>query len=114
MSRCGLLDRVGENVSILQGAVPTTAKVLTAARSAGIRIVYLKMGFRPDLSDICIGSQRTEALLDQRGNAETGDDLPSLLNITTAVAGVAHTQVGVRPLPIEATQRCHSKSAQAR
>jgi ureidoacrylate peracid hydrolase len=29
-----------------------TAKVLAAARNAGFKIVYLKMGFRPDLSDM--------------------------------------------------------------
>ena len=52
VSKGGLLDRVGEDVSIFQRSVPAIEKVLTAARSVGIRIVYLKMGFRPDLSDM--------------------------------------------------------------
>jgi ureidoacrylate peracid hydrolase len=51
-SKGGMFDRAGLDISIIQRAVPPTAKVLAAARSAGIRIVYLKMGFRPDLSDM--------------------------------------------------------------
>jgi ureidoacrylate peracid hydrolase len=51
-SKGGMFDRAGFDISIVQRAVPTTAKVLAAARSAGIKIVYLKMGFRPDLSDM--------------------------------------------------------------
>jgi len=51
-SKGGMFDRAGLDISIIQRAVPPTAKVLTAARSAGIKIVYLKMGFRPDLSDM--------------------------------------------------------------
>jgi ureidoacrylate peracid hydrolase len=48
----GLFDRAGINISGVQKAVEPTRKVLCAAREAGIKIVYLKMGFRPDLSDI--------------------------------------------------------------
>ena len=51
-SKDGMFDRSGFDISIVQRAIPTTAKVLTAARSAGIKVVYLKMGFRPDLSDM--------------------------------------------------------------
>src|ERR1700756_364094 len=51
-SKGGMFDRAGMDISIIQRAVPPTAKVLAAARSAGIKIVYLKMGFRPDLSDM--------------------------------------------------------------
>jgi len=51
-SKGGMFDRAGFDISIVQRAIPPTAKVLTAARRAGIIIVYLKMGFRPDLSDI--------------------------------------------------------------
>jgi ureidoacrylate peracid hydrolase len=51
-SKGGMFDRAGFDISIIQRAVPPTAKVLEAARSAGIKIVYLKMGFRPDLSDM--------------------------------------------------------------
>ena len=51
-SKGGMFDRSGFDISIVQRAIPPTAKVLAAARSAGIKIVYLKMGFRPDLSDM--------------------------------------------------------------
>jgi ureidoacrylate peracid hydrolase len=51
-SKGGMFDRAGMDISDIQRAVPPTAKVLAAARSAGIKIVYLKMGFRPDLSDM--------------------------------------------------------------
>ena len=48
----GMFDRAGVDISGAQKAVPPTAKVLAAARQAGIKIVYLKMGYRPDLSDL--------------------------------------------------------------
>ena len=51
-SKGGLFDRAGVNISIVQTAVGPTRRVLSAARDAGIKIVYLKMGFRPDLSDL--------------------------------------------------------------
>src|SRR5438270_179841 len=51
-SKGGMFDRAGFDISIIQRAVPPTAKVLAAARNAGIKIIYLKMGFRPDLSDL--------------------------------------------------------------
>lgn len=51
-SKGGMFDRAGLDISIIQQAVPPTAKVLAAARSVGIKIVYLKMGFRADLSDM--------------------------------------------------------------
>jgi len=48
----GMLDRAGVDISGIQAAVAPTARVLDAARRAGVKIVYLKMGFRPDLSDL--------------------------------------------------------------
>ena len=51
-SKGGLFDRAGINISAVQKAVGPTREVLSAARKAGIRIVYLKMGFRSDLSDL--------------------------------------------------------------
>lgn len=48
----GMFDRAGIDISGIQKAVGHTAKVLAAARPAGIKIVYLKMGYRPDLSDL--------------------------------------------------------------
>ena len=47
----GMFHRAGINIAPIQEAVGPTARVLTAARRAGIKIIYLKMEFRPDLSD---------------------------------------------------------------
>lgn len=48
----GLFDHAGLDISMIQRAVVPTATVLRAARKAGIKIIYLNMGFRPDLSDL--------------------------------------------------------------
>src|SRR5438876_654134 len=48
----GMFDRAGADISGAQKAIAPTAKVLAAARQAGIKIIYLKMGYRPDLSDL--------------------------------------------------------------
>jgi ureidoacrylate peracid hydrolase len=51
-SKGGMFDRVGVPISAIQKTVPPTADVLAAARKAGIKIIYLKMGYLPDLSDM--------------------------------------------------------------
>jgi ureidoacrylate peracid hydrolase len=51
-SKGGLFDHAGIDISNLRRVIEPTTRVLSAARSAGIKIVYLKMGFRPDLSDL--------------------------------------------------------------
>ena len=51
-SRGGMFDRAGIDISGIQEAVGPTAKVLAAARKLGIKIIYLKMGYKPDLSDL--------------------------------------------------------------
>jgi len=51
-SKGGLFDRAGINISVVQKAVGPTRLVLSAARMAGMKVVYLKMGFRSDLSDL--------------------------------------------------------------
>jgi ureidoacrylate peracid hydrolase len=48
----GMFDRAGIDVSIIQRAVAPTARVLAAGRKAGIKIIYLKMAYRSDLSDL--------------------------------------------------------------
>jgi ureidoacrylate peracid hydrolase len=48
----GMFDRAGVDISGAQKAIVPTAKVLAAARPAGLKIIYLKMGYRPDLSDL--------------------------------------------------------------
>lgn len=47
----GMFDRAGIDISRIQGAVAPTARVLAASRKANIKIFYLKMAYKPDLSD---------------------------------------------------------------
>lgn len=47
----GMFDLAGIDIAPIQKAVEPTARVIAAARKAGIQIIYLKMAFRPDLSD---------------------------------------------------------------
>jgi ureidoacrylate peracid hydrolase len=48
----GMFDRAGIDISMIQRAVAPTARVLAAGRKAGIKVVYLKMAYKPDLSDM--------------------------------------------------------------
>lgn len=48
----GMFDRAGIDISGIQQVIRPIARVLACARHAGVRIVYLKMGYRPDLSDL--------------------------------------------------------------
>jgi ureidoacrylate peracid hydrolase len=48
----GMFDQLGIDVSAMEGAVERTSRVLACARESGICVIYLKMGFRPDLSDL--------------------------------------------------------------
>jgi ureidoacrylate peracid hydrolase len=51
-SKGGMFDLAGIDITGIQNVVTPIARVLAAARGARIRIIYLKMAFRPDLSDI--------------------------------------------------------------
>ncbi|MDX2049365.1 MAG: cysteine hydrolase, partial [Chitinophagaceae bacterium] len=51
-SKGGMFDRAGIDISMIQKVIHPTSKVLTAARKAGIKIIYLKMGYHEDLSDL--------------------------------------------------------------
>jgi len=48
----GLLDRLGLDLSEIQRSIAPTARVLASARKATLPIIYLKMAFKPDLSDM--------------------------------------------------------------
>jgi ureidoacrylate peracid hydrolase len=50
-SNGGTLDLAGADLSEAPRVVSTIRKVLDAARSAGVSVVYLQMGYKPDLSD---------------------------------------------------------------
>ena len=47
----GMFDRAGIDITVVRAIVPTVRAVLDVARDAGLPIVYLKMGFSPDLAD---------------------------------------------------------------
>src|SRR5919199_5933713 len=51
-SEGGAFARAGSDISLIQEIIAPTAHVLAAAREAGMRVVYLKMEFRPDLCDV--------------------------------------------------------------
>ena len=50
-SKGGMFDRAGIGVSVARSAIEPTARTLACVRNAGMSVIYLKMGFRPDLSD---------------------------------------------------------------
>lgn len=50
-ARGGMFDRAGIDITGIEAIVEPTKRVLAAAREADMHIVYLKMGFRPDLRD---------------------------------------------------------------
>ena len=47
----GMFDRAGIDISGIRAVIPAVRSAIAAARSAHLPIVFLKMGFRPDLSD---------------------------------------------------------------
>jgi ureidoacrylate peracid hydrolase len=50
-SRKGMLDLAGVDISGAPQVIRSVKAVLDAARRAGVPIVYLQMGYQPDLSD---------------------------------------------------------------
>ena len=52
VTKGGLFDRLGISVAGMQNNVARIRKTLEMARKEGLPIVYLKMGYRSDLSDI--------------------------------------------------------------
>ncbi len=47
----GMFGRAGIDLAGIRATIAPTSRVLAAARRAGIKVVYLKMAFRSDLSD---------------------------------------------------------------
>ena len=48
----GMFDKAGIDITGIQEAVAPTRTAVEAARGAGIKVVWVKMGFHPDLSDM--------------------------------------------------------------
>jgi ureidoacrylate peracid hydrolase len=51
LSEGGMFARAGADIAPGRSAIEPTARVLDAARRAGMKVVYLKMEFEPDLSN---------------------------------------------------------------
>jgi ureidoacrylate peracid hydrolase len=50
-ARGGMFDRAGIDIAPIERVVDPTARVLNAARSVGLTVIYLVMQFSPDLAD---------------------------------------------------------------
>jgi ureidoacrylate peracid hydrolase len=48
----GMFDQAGVDISGIRQVIPKIADVLTACRSKVLKVIYLKMAFREDLSDL--------------------------------------------------------------
>jgi ureidoacrylate peracid hydrolase len=48
----GMFDRAGIDISVTRSVAEPTSRALASMRKAGIGVIYLKMGFKPDLSDL--------------------------------------------------------------
>ncbi|MBA3653607.1 MAG: isochorismatase family protein [Actinobacteria bacterium] len=48
----GMFDRAGIPIDAIRAAVEPTRQTIAAARQTSMKIVYLKMGYLPDLSDL--------------------------------------------------------------
>lgn len=70
-SKGGMFDRAGIDIAGIQKAIVPTASVLTAARQAGVKIIYLKMGYQPDLSDLGAADSPNRARHLQLGVGDT-------------------------------------------
>jgi ureidoacrylate peracid hydrolase len=98
----GLFARAGVDISAIQQVIGPTKDVLRAARRAGMKVIYLKMGFQPDLSDLG-GSEapnRTRHLLFGVGEETTAPDgSPSRL----LVRGTWNTEIlpELNPEPVD-------------
>ena len=63
----GMFDRVGVPIESIQEAVAPTRVVVDAARRAGVKVVYLKMGFKADLSDLRVRGGAHERFFERMG-----------------------------------------------
>ena len=70
-SEGGMFHRAGLDISGIQQATAQCAKVLPMARAAGAKIVYLKMGYRPDLADAGPEGAPSRVLHDRMGVGQT-------------------------------------------
>jgi nicotinamidase-related amidase len=51
VNKGGYFDLVGYDVSAVQKIIEPCQRIINAARAKGIKIIYFRMGYSPDLSD---------------------------------------------------------------
>jgi ureidoacrylate peracid hydrolase len=51
-AKSGLVHRLGFDIQPIRATIRPISEVLSVARASKLKIIYLKMGFRPDLSDL--------------------------------------------------------------
>jgi ureidoacrylate peracid hydrolase len=51
-SKGGMVERAGIDIAPIRAAIAPTSRALAALRGCGVPVIYLKMGYRPDLSDL--------------------------------------------------------------
>jgi ureidoacrylate peracid hydrolase len=75
-SEGGAFARAGLDIVPVQNIVAPIARVLAAARDTGMKVIYLKMSFRPDLSDVGVTDSKNWSLHASLGMGEpvTGPD----------------------------------------
>ncbi|MBN1188302.1 MAG: isochorismatase family protein [Dehalococcoidales bacterium] len=89
-SRGGLFDILGKfNENRVRPVTGRLKKVIAAARKAGLKIIYLRMGYRPDLADT--GGPQSPNFW-KEGSLETGRRQPQL-EITGLVEGTRDWQI---------------------
>ena len=101
----GLLDRQGVDISIIQKTIPPMERVLAVARVAGIKVIYLKMGFRRDLMDL--GSQDSPTRVRNLQGGVGREPVPARFERERDGAGAAVCGAG-RNLPAGRWQRVDS------
>lgn len=80
----GMFERAGIDISVIRAAIEPTSRLIDAARSAEIRVVYLKMGFLADLSDAGPSTSpnwQKHAFLNVGDNVTAPDGTPSRILI---------------------------------
>jgi ureidoacrylate peracid hydrolase len=106
-SEGGAFARAGLDIVPVRNIVALTARVLAAAREASMKVIYLKMAFRPDLSDVGAPDSKNWSLhaFLRMGEPVTGPDgQPSQLFIKDTWNTEIVSELAPRPSDIVVTK----------
>jgi ureidoacrylate peracid hydrolase len=111
VSEGGAFARAGLNTILAQSIIAPIARVLAVARATGMKVVYLKMEFRPDLSDVGAPGSKSwgvHAFLGM-GEPTTGPDgQPSRLFVKDTWNTQIVSELAPQPLDIVVTKHRYS------